>query len=119
MKFLIRRTSERYEDGDLHLSKKWEIKKEKYDGIDRRTFKTFDEYEAHCHEKWTDRGMDHKKIRGGIERVFPNNHTGQFLEINSLEDLMSLHDECGDLIISTALFNYNIPEIEIYDDYRE
>lgn len=40
------------------------------------------------------------------------------IEINSLEDLLKLLDECGYFLILKK-DNAGLLEIEIYDDYRE
>lgn len=124
MKFLINRTSNFNNMDDLKLSKKWNITEEKYDMVEQydcKTFKEFDESELSfiCKGTFISKGTNHKKTKNGIERTIPNSIEGQFIEINSLEDLISLQDECGDIIIATCMFNNNIKEIEIYDDYRE
>lgn len=42
------------------------------------------------------------------------------VDINSLEDLMELTEEVGDIIVSAPNEETdNYPSIEIYDDYRE
>lgn len=119
MKFLITRTSSWNSTDDLKLSKRWKITKENYDHIDCRTCKTFEDFEKKFYKKFTDDGINHEKFSGGIRRTFPNQCEGQFIEINTLEELIELYNECGDIIITQNINNGYITEIEIYDDYRE
>lgn len=119
MKFLITRTSVWEEDGDLKLSKKWQLKKEKFDYIQRFTFKTPEAYNKKNTKDWFSEGYNHKKTKDGIQRALKDHSQGWFIEINSLEELMELYNEVGDIIISQSTFNPDITEIEIYDDYRE
>lgn len=57
--------------------------------------------------------------RGYIQREFPNDSIGWFIEINSLEELMNFKNRYGDIVITNCWENQNITEIEIYDTYRE
>ena len=41
-----------------------------------------------------------------------------FIDIDTIDQLMELQDEVGDVIIGKT-FRQGLPEIEIYDDYRE
>ena len=43
------------------------------------------------------------------------------IELNTLEDLNMFRDECEHplVLFSKDSYGFNIPEIEIYDDYRE
>lgn len=48
-----------------------------------------------------------------IERKFA------IIDIKSLEELMELNKDYGDIVIQQPNFVKGIPEIEIYDTYRE
>ena len=41
-----------------------------------------------------------------------------FIDIDTIDQLMELQDEVGDVIIGKT-FRQGLPEIEIYDTYRE
>lgn len=53
-----------------------------------------------------------------------NNYTKEevkfaIIDIQSLEELMELNKDYGDIVIQNPNFVKGIPEIEIYDTYRE
>jgi len=54
---------------------------------------------------------------GHIKRDFEEE--GWFVEISTLSQLLEFEDENGEIIIKKSTDNPAIPEIEIYDDYRE
>jgi hypothetical protein len=64
---------------------------------------------------WRSKGINHRvDSRGYIQRE--DERDGFLIEINSLEELVAFIDEVGEIIISK---DNPMPEIEIYDDYRE
>ncbi|NCU26025.1 hypothetical protein EOM86_04805 [Candidatus Nomurabacteria bacterium] len=64
---------------------------------------------------WRSKGINHRvNSRGYIQRE--DERKGFLIEINTLEELVAFVDEVGDIIISK---DNPMPEIEIYDDYRE
>lgn len=122
MKFLITRTSNWNGMDDLKLSKRWNITREKFDRVERFTLKSFEEFDKKFENfegPFLSKGTNHRKVNGCIERTLKNNNEGQFIEINTLEDLVDLQNECGDIIMTLSMWNPNVNEIEIYDDYRE
>lgn len=42
-----------------------------------------------------------------------------FIEINSLEELMEFQKDYGTIIIMNNIYDGEVKEIEIYDEYRE
>ncbi|HBU62424.1 MAG: hypothetical protein CMH91_15065 [Oceanicaulis sp.] len=94
------------------------------DFIDRRTFKTFEEHDAKLGASagaWTSKGVDHRVTETGIERRFPLSKSVWVIEVNSLEDLLKLAREEGELVVSASDYGLpeGIPSVEIYDSYRE
>lgn len=97
-----------------------------YDYWDVRTFKSPEEYNAKLgsRELWHERGSDHQIVRGprggalGIKRNM-GPRPAWFLDISSLDQLMDLYAKHGALVIKTAYRSDSLPELEIYDDYRE
>ena len=64
---------------------------------------------------WRSKGINHRvDSRGYIQRE--HEIEGFLIEINTLEELVAFIDEVGEIIISK---DNPMPEIEIYDDYRE
>ena len=67
--------------------------------------------------------VDNKKYNIKKIQVDSNKSYGLFvellIEINSLEELMELQKDYGDIIIKDYFYNKNLKEIEIYDTYRE
>lgn len=121
MKFLLTRTS--VWGGSISSlgvdTEKYKITEESYDNIDRRRFKSPEEYSARLNKDWFKEGTNHKIVPSGIERTFKDSEKGVFIEITSLEELVSFNEEYGDIIISGHYKNYKIKKIEIYDGYRE
>ena len=70
------------------------------------------DYEA---KWWYETGTNHRVENGHIKRDFEE--WTWLIEIASLEALAAFCDEYGCLIISSS--GGNMPELEIYDDYRE
>jgi len=116
MKFTIRRTSLCGEDKPCKEATPYEVTR-----IETRTLSTPEEFDKKFGEregKWLEYGTNHRKIGGCIAR---DNGTMECwaIEINSLEDLLSLYRKYGELVIQTNMWDKQTPEIEIYDDYRE
>lgn len=122
MKFLLTKASDWDFNGN-GIMKKFNPRIEKYDRYDIRTFASADLYNARFNDNWYDKGVDHAEIVIGkqkcIQRRFPTDCEGVFIDINSLEDLIEFENTYGDIIIRDALFNQSIKEIKIYDDYIE
>jgi hypothetical protein len=52
--------------------------------------------------------------------VFDNEEGAWTIEINSIEELLSVLKKCNhDIIISPKSYNSELPCLEIYDDWRE
>ena len=109
MKFIIRKTSDHYwENGSPCLS----AKSAEFIFYDRR--KTDD---ANIIDGWYDRGENHRIENGGIIRDIKQD--GYIVDVDDLDDLLQLMDECGHSFVMNRKYRYNYPEIEIYDGYRE
>lgn len=120
MKFLVTRTSIWDDDEIPFKSNKWKLTKENYDGIEQYTYKTPFEYELAMEKLWYENSYDHKVTKGGISRIVKNKHTGYFIEINTLDELMDFFKDCKtSIVIQKHYCNPKITEIEIYDAYRE
>ena len=64
---------------------------------------------------WRSKGINHRvDSRGYIQRE--DEREGFLIEISTLEELVAFVDEVGDIVISK---DNPMPEIEIYDGYRE
>ena len=121
MKFLITRVSNHCRDNidNIQLSDKWCVREETYDGIEQMKFKSFEEFKNYNGVDFTSEGVDHYAKGGCIFRTIKNKHKGCFIDIVSLDDLLLLQHEVGDIIITNDIFNKNIKQITIYDDYIE
>lgn len=52
--------------------------------------------------------------------VFDNQEKAWIIEINSIDELLSVLKKCNhDIIISPKAYNSELPCLEIYDDWRE
>ncbi len=119
MKFIVTRTSHccNYETKPCDEAKEIEIPR--YD-IRRMTEEEYNRKFGKEYGLWRSEGTNHTTInRGkwikrqlGIEKVW-------YIEIKSLEELMSFQDKYGDLVLTRVCFNDEYKEIEIYDSYRE
>lgn len=96
---------------------------EKYTEIEVRKCSSFEEFDrrfGRTEGAWLSKGENHIAKNGCIEREFLNKKDGYFIEINTIEELMSLKQEIGhELILTEAQFNKNIPCLEIYNGWRE
>ena len=117
MKFIIDRSSLGW----------WLAKKAPYDGaimetcirVDERTTDAPEKVPSHNGETewWYEKGRNHRVEDGHIKRDF--DAQAWFIEINSLEELLALIANEGDIVVGYSNMNSDIPYIEIYDDYRE
>ncbi len=119
MEFKISRTSMWGENKPCDNAYKKKIIKK-----DERGFQTFEEIKEKINVDWLSEGFNHKIIPANeyfktqhIYREF--NKEIWVIEINTLEDLLKLENNYGNLIIERAYENDEIYEIEIYDDWRE
>lgn len=114
MKFRITRTSGNYFDEERPCEK---AVKGTYLYTHTRTC-TEEEFNRKFADReglWRSKGINHRvDSRGYIQREYERE--GFLIEINTLEELVAFVDEVGDIIISK---DNPMPEIEIYDDYRE
>lgn len=120
MKFRITRTSE----WNYDVSPIKGAKQEPCLRVDERTFKSPEEYDAKLCKgggrilPWLEEGLAHRKTRNGIARDFPA--TTWTIEIASLDALVKLSAEVGDIIVRPySCWAKGLGEIEIYDGYRE
>ena len=120
MKFKVSRTSGSCIDEDKPCEG---VTLEKYTYIEVRTLNSIEEFDKRFEEsegKWLSKGINHCiNEQGYVQREFPNDSEGWFIEINSLDDLIKFNKQHGDIILRKCWDNKNISEIEIYDDYRE
>ena len=77
---------------------------------------TFEKFKELHQEEFTAMGFDHKKTKDGIQRSLPLKKWT--CDIDSLEDLMEFVDRNGEIVIRPQ-WQYDLPEIIIYDDYIE
>lgn len=111
MKFLVSRTSI-WDDEKSPYEKAY---KDKYIRVDTRTVD--DPKKLKIKEDWYSEGENHRVENGYIKRDFES--TAWFVDISTLEDLIKLKNEVGDLVIQSSFQNEDLTEIEIYDGYRE
>ena len=83
---------------------------------DRWQIPTFERYKALHSEDFTKEGFDHRITPDGIRRSFKIKKWTY--EINSLEEMMEFIDRNGEIVIRPQ-WQYDLPEILIYDDYIE
>lgn len=115
MKFRITRTSGSYFDEKKPCEKAVEGK---YLHTHTRTC-TEEEFNRKCAYRegpWRSKGINHRvDSRGYIQRE--DEREGFLIEINSLEELLELIAEVDYPVVISK--DDPMPEIEIYDDYRE
>jgi hypothetical protein len=117
IKFIIRKTSMYSKTITLDGYK---LESEYIPYYDVRGFKTFDECKQRCGENFLSRGSEHRELPNGegiIRRLADD--LIQTITINSLEELLKLSAEHGELIVTAKSISSIYPSIEIYDDYRE
>lgn len=114
MKFHISRTS----DGIDEMQPHEKAYKDKYIHIDSRY--TDDSNKLNHKEdrdNWYNKGNNHRVENGHIKRDFQEE--SWFIDIDSLKELIDFLNEVGSIVVTKFIWNEDIPEIEIYDDYRE
>ena len=91
-----------------------------YTRVDERTFKSAEDHDRQpwCRQPWLSEGVNHRKVRGGIARDFPGQPCW-VIEVGTLEELWSLVEKHGPIIVSSHFLSDDQPGLEIYDDYRE
>lgn len=117
MKFEVKRTSGWYnsqippcDNSKTEIVPSWDIRS-----------LTEEEYNARLAKRegnWRSRGHSHTVIEGGIARVLGSQQVWT-IEINDLGQLMEFSENYGTILISAGNELGELPEIEIYDDYRE
>ncbi|EHS7170813.1 hypothetical protein KWC93_001739 [Staphylococcus pseudintermedius] len=111
MEFIIRRSSLWSEDKPLENAYKKQVEYR-----DIRILPSFKHYDIKFDEAFTDKGLNHKVNKdSNIERTFIEEEW--CLDVDSLNDLVELSKQ-DDVIVSHNK-EYNLPILEIYDDYRE
>lgn len=120
MKFYVSKTSS-YEN---ELQPCEDAFREDYIRIDTRSVDTpvkipfYKGDEQKANFDWYSNGNNHRVENGNLKRDFID--TGWFIEINSLEELINFKTKIKEKIIISNLYNNeSIPEIEIYDSWRE
>lgn len=68
-------------------------------------------------DTWYEEGRNHRIVDGYITRDFDTE--GWFVEIADLDALIAFYAKYGSLVLTPHYKNQYIPEIEIYDGYRE
>jgi hypothetical protein len=111
MKFLISRTSV-WDEAKQPYEKAY---RDKYIQVDTR--KVDDPKKLKLKVDWYSEGKNHRVENRYIKRDFES--TGWFIDLETLEDLIKLKNEVGDIVIQSSFQNEEITEIEIYDGYRE
>ena len=114
MLFEVERAS--ISDGDLKPCK--EAKKRSILHIDYRVSVSPEAFTAKTKEDWFASGTNHKVTATGIQRDM-GYYDKWTVELDSLEQLITMKNKYGDLIIGNSWFNNDIPRITIYDDYIE
>ena len=77
-----------------------------------------EEYFNQKYGKWREKGKNHKIDKDGNITRQVEDQIAWTIEINSLDELISLYEKYGDIIITKSFCNEN-KLIEIYDSYRE
>jgi hypothetical protein len=121
MLFQVERTSRRLDDGKPCP----EAREDTIERWDRRTFKSPEEHdERFPHQPWYSKGTDHQIVygpRGGAQGIKRRMEDARawYVEIGSLEALMTFRAKHGEVILKTSDEDERTPTLEIYDDYRE
>lgn len=116
MKFAIFRT------GGFSYHKKpcKEARKEAFVRVDERTVDDPRKIPVYIDSDggWYNDGRNHRVENGHIKRDFDDEHF--VIEINSLDELMEFVKKYGRIVVNPkAWTDDTLPQIEIYDDYRE
>ena len=116
MKYIVDRTSESNKNSPCKGAKKelfptWETRTCNEDYYNERYSKT--------EGLWRSKGKNHKVIKGGYISRQVEDVKLWCIELNTLEDLMTLIENEGRVIIEESYYTHESPKIEFYDDYRE
>jgi len=116
MKFVIERASSGYYDETPPCKNSI---KETLTAYDMYGFKSFEDYENHTGYNFLNEGFDHKVSANGICRSIKKDYWT--IELASLEDLLSLVNSEGRVVIASnsGYLPTDYPELLIYDDYIE
>lgn len=123
MKFKVIRTSDFWEENTI-VPPCEGATLEEYDYIERcrcteEEYNNTPSFIGGFSSKWKTKGINHTTWEKGIQRTFPNDRKGWFIELNSLEDLINFKNKVKeDIIIKECYSNYLLYEIEIYDDWE-
>jgi hypothetical protein len=79
-------------------------------------YSSFDEYKKKRNQNYLAYGYDHKEHDGFISRVYDSQRWT--IELSDLE-LIEFIKKNGRCIVDYGCNEESIPELEIYDDYRE
>ncbi len=79
----------------------------------------FDSHFAAREGKWRSKGKNHSIPKKGHILRQEDDKDMWVIEINTLEELNDFVRKYGECIIKDSDYSTQIPEIEIYDDYRE
>ena len=119
MEFLIERTSVWDEEEKPINDERLYYKK--YTRVDTRTVDDPKKLPKFVGDDWYEKGSSHKvDDRGYITREFPDSRPGWFINLNTLEELMTFIEGAGHaVVIGYSMWNSNVRSIEVYDAYRE
>lgn len=115
MKFVVTRTSQHGTGKPMS-----DVKRETFTSVDRRTVSTLEEVKSvWWGMDFLSRGSNHREENGFVVRDCGT--VGQWvIEVSSLDELLSLVDREGSVVIRREMDLKEQPfEIEIYDTYRE
>lgn len=111
MKYVVKRTSDR-ESNPCDEAYQGE-----YIRVDARTWSSPALYLPGGEAGWLSKGTNHRIEENGIKRDLTV--TGWFVDIATLDDLMTFIGTYGEVVIGRDQFSEEYSCIEIYDDYRE
>lgn len=120
MRFVVHRTSTCFDESNPPCDNAAIATIERWDC---RTFKTEAEHDARFPiGPWRSHGTNHGVWSGGIKRQM-DDAKAWTIDIDSLDDLVQFVAVNGKIVLSEADCDTHgesaLPEIEIYDDYRE
>lgn len=115
MKFIISRTS----NYNREVSPCDGCKQELVPNYDRRTFKSPEQHDRLLREAWLSRGTEHTVTERGIQRRLDDVSvwTKEFSSLDELTAFLFSYSEV--VVIAECYLSNGMPEIEIYDCYRE
>jgi hypothetical protein len=68
---------------------------------------------------WRSKGSNNRILDNGHIARFMNHYDFWCIEMKTIDDLMAFIDKHGEVIISPPRYEWEYPNIEIYDNYRE